>query len=303
MILENLPTYIQEKHPQIYCVQVISQNNQIFSYDKKRYLTAKRTIRSITKSVTGSLVGICFQKGYLTSPDQPIAPFFPEIMSVSKNNYLADITLKHLLTMTSGVDCSERATHGFFKSRNWVEFFLSRPAKYRPGQKFMYSSAGSHLLSAIIEKASGQKTEILAQQALFTPLGIQAYDWPEDHQGVNHGGFGLKLSPQDLVKIGQLYMQKGNWQGQQILPVDYIEAATKQQNSGGFPEKDGYGYQWWIGKNSETAYYYAAGMGGQYIFIVPDLKLVTVITANSRRPNLSHKKIFTDLIFPELLSQ
>ena len=240
------------------------------------------------------MIGIALEKGYLEGVNQNIMSFFPEYKSEHPWSQINDVSIKHLLTMSSGIDCYEGATNGFFKSDNWIKFFLEQPSKTILGRAFNYSSPSSHVLSGIVVKATGYRTEDFAKKYLFDPLGILKYEWPADAQNINHGGFGLKLAPNSITKLGQLYLNKGCWKGEQILSSKYILGATRKHTSGGFPEKDGYGYQWWVSEKEGISYYYAAGLGGQYLFIIPEANTIVTITSNSRRPHIENKRIFID---------
>ena len=142
-----------------------------------------------------------------------------------------------------------------------------------------------------------------AKVHLFDPLQITQSQWSHDKQGYYHGGFGLDLAPSSITKIGQLYLDKGLVSGSRLLSEAYITEVTSVQAIGGFPENDQYGYHWWLGSAHGIHYYYAAGLGGQYLFVVPSVELVVTITSDARHPHIENKKIFTDIILPKYGSE
>lgn len=300
--MDSLQQTIESHYPHIYTVSVCHAGEVVFEFARPGYKHKVRTVRSVTKSIISTLYGIAIQQGYLNSLDEPVLPYFPEYRSGKVDANAGKITIRHLLTMTSGLDCSDRQPKGYFRSKNWVRFYLERPVKYEPGTRFQYSSAGSHVLSALLYKLTSLNVHDFARRHLFMPLGITRSQWSHDQQGYYHGGFGLDLSSASLSKIGQLYLDGGAINGNQIMSPAFLSEATQKQVSGGFPESDGYGYHWWTGSAHNLNYYYAAGLGGQYIFTVPELNLLTVITSESRRPHLENKKVFTDLILPRYIA-
>ncbi|WP_255395945.1 serine hydrolase [Motiliproteus sp. MSK22-1] len=173
----------------------------------------------------------------------------------------------------------------------------------QPGTRFRYSSAGSHLLSALLYKLTGLNVLDYAKTHLFHPLGISKVKWSFDKQGHYHGGFGLDLAPESITRIGQLYLDKGNHKGTVLLPESYIREATSIHSTGGFPERDNYGYHWWVSSMNGFNFHYAAGLGGQYLFVVPTLDLLVTITSNSRQPHIENKALFTGSILPYYASK
>lgn len=239
-------------------------------------------IASCTKSFSGALIGIAIDQGLIPSVDIKISEYFPQIAD-SDDALKKDITLEHLLTQTSGIEWNEwngGTTFGEMRrSENWVDFVLEKPMAAEPGSTFNYSTGGSHLLSAIIQEASGMTEFEFAKEYLFKPLGMDSVTWAEDPQGISDGGNGIGMNTRDAAKFGQLFLNGGNWKGQQIIPEKWVEDSVKIQfeRSG---QNGSYGYQWWIRPFGEGNYdtYFAMGHGGHYIFVVPELELVTVMT-------------------------
>jgi CubicO group peptidase (beta-lactamase class C family) len=240
---------------------------------------------SCGKSFTGALVGIAIHEGYIEDVDQKVADFFPDHAAFQSDPLKQAMTVEHLLTMTSGLDWPESAAsysssrnimNQMMRSQDWVQFVLDRPMAAAPGTTFNYSSGASHLLSAIIQEATGIGTLSFARTHLFEPLGISRVYWPSDPQGIAFGAGGLRLTPRDMAKFGQLYLQGGVWGGKQIVPEEWVEASiTQQVNAHGAASY--YGYQWWV-RGSGT--YAAQGYRGKRIFVIPDLEMVVVFTAD-----------------------
>ncbi len=297
--MSTLQETIKISYPHVFTTSIQKSGESIFSYYKKGHNQKVRATKSLTKSVLVTLYGIALHKGYLKSLDQKIISFFPEYQTSKLSKDIGKVSIAHLLSMTSGIDCSDRQAKGFFRSENWTKHYIERPILYEPGSKFSYSSASSHLLSALLYKITALNVYDFAKVHLFGPLQITQSQWSHDKQGYYHGGFGLDLAPSSISKIGQLYLDKGVFSGLRLLSEAYITEVTSPQAEGGFPENDQYGYHWWIGSTGEIDYYYAAGLGGQYLFIVPSRDLAVTITSDARRPHIENKKIFTDLILPE----
>ena len=296
--MDFLEKTIKSSYPHIFTTTIQMSEKLVFEYYKRGHKNKIRTTRSITKSVLSTLYGIALQRGYFTNLDEKVISYFPEYKSSKLDSNIGKVSIRHLLSMTSGIDCSDRQPKGFFKSKNWIQFYIERPIKHEPGAKFSYSSASSHLLSALLYKITSLNVYDFAKANLFGPLGISESKWAYDQQGHYHGGFGLDLSASSITKLGQLYLNGGKVSNIRLLPEEYILEATSQQAAGGFPENDKYGYHWWLGSTRSTNYYYAAGLGGQYLFIVPDHDLLVTITSDSRRPHIENKAIFTDIILP-----
>lgn len=262
-------------------------------------------VRSVTKSVVGTLVGMAIADGKIAGLDQTVGQLLPGRLPPEADPRLATVTVKQLLTMTSGLAGDPSGEDAMWASPDWVRQILGQQLITRPGSHFTYSSAGSHLLSAIVSTAVGQPTLDYARAKLFTPLGIDtggAYQpvlrndldaatldaykrasvaWPVDPQGYHYGGAFLKLPARDLAKLGYLYLHQGRWDGRQLIPADYVAAATTEASA-----SSGYGFQWWVGMDGRHRTFRAEGLGGQFIYVVPDLDLVTVVTnAPEEGPN------------------
>lgn len=187
-------------------------------------------VASVTKSVTSTVVGIAIDRGLLEL-EQPVLPLFPEVAPELPSDMRADIELQHLLSMTSGFDCGyepgERELHDMIASDDHVKYALNLPMKVAPGTEFSYCSCGSHLLSAIITKVTGVSALDFAREHLFAPLDIEDVTWPSDPQGITRGWGSLQLHPRDMAKVGQLFLNRGNWNGTQVVSVDWVDKATR----------------------------------------------------------------------------
>ncbi|MES9684976.1 serine hydrolase, partial [Gottfriedia acidiceleris] len=199
-----------------------------------------------------------------------------------------DITIEHLLTMTPGYDWQEWGEWGgrpfpMINSKDWIQYVLEKEMVNKPGEKMIYDSGASQVLSAIIQMVTNEKLSIFAKRMLFDPLGIKEFIWHEDSKGINIGGFGLSLTADDLLKIGILMMQKGKWNNKQIISSEWIEKSTKAKYHT-YPHVGSYAYHWWVLVNNElkdldSTIYFAMGYGGQFIFISPKNQFVAVFTS------------------------
>lgn len=184
--------------------------------------TSRQQLYSCTKSFISALIGIAIQEGAIRSVDEPVLSFFPEYKVAHRSKQKERLTIAHLLSMTSGLEWSEGAPYTsddlgqMVRRDNWVQYILDRPMAHEPGTVFQYNSGNSHLLSAILQKATGQTALAYAQEHLFGPLGLEEVSWQSDPQGISIGGWGLSLTPHDMAKFGYLYLQRGVWGGTAI---------------------------------------------------------------------------------------
>jgi CubicO group peptidase (beta-lactamase class C family) len=191
--------------------------------------------------------------------------------------------------MTSGLDWPEGdPIYGqMVRSPDWVRFVLDRPMVEEPGKRFDYCSGCSHVLSAIVQETSGMSTLEFARTYFFKPLGISNVVWQSDPKGIVNGGWGLQLAPRDMAKLGYLYLNQGVWDGWQVVPADWVRTSVEKHVGTG--EELDYGYQWWVYPALNA--YTARGRGGQLIFVIPNLDMVVVFTAN-----VSDDKVLFELI-------
>jgi CubicO group peptidase (beta-lactamase class C family) len=273
---------------------IIEQGDKrVFEYVKNKKVQVKPTkVYSITKSIVSILIGMLVDKGMINNIHIPISEYFPEITTFNEP-WKREITIHHLLTMTSGLKVVE-----FQGSKNWVKTILDQPSLYEPGTTFQYNSGDSHLLSAIIKKVSGMPTADFAEKNLFGPLGINKFIWVADPQGTHGGGFSLSLNLEDMLKIGTLLRNKGNYSSKQIVSAQWIIAssATNKQVESTPNGNYGYGYQLWtyegVQADKPIEYYYASGLFGQYIFIVPNLEIVAVVKSQLQQDYQSLPRVY-----------
>ncbi len=240
-------------------------------------------VRSVTKSVVSTLIGIALADGDLESLDQTIGDLIPDRIPADADPRTAGITVRSLLTMTSGLDWSAYSDYpDLIASDDWVTLTLSQPVVAEQGTTYVYNSGGSHLLSVIVTEVTGQDTAEFAQERLFDPLGIVPGKWERSPQDEATGGFGLHLTARDMAKLGRLYLDEGRWEGEQIVPADYVAEAITYQSAGDSTGGVPYGYQWWVTEVYGYPVAFALGYGGQFIYLVPDLDLV-VVAGISRR--------------------
>ena len=263
-------------------------------------------IASVTKSVTSALVGIAIEQGYIKNVHQPLSSLLPDSNVANLDEAKKAITLENFLTLTTGLDCSDnRDVPLMLASTNWVDFTLSLPMATKPGTQFNYCTDAVHVLSAILQKATGMSTRELANKTLFAPIGIGPIPeerWPSDPQGVTHGGEGLILTPQEMAKFGYLMLNHGKWDGKTIIPANWVSASTKKH----IPkdEKNGYGYLWTISPDGK--YYSALGLAGQHIFVFPNKNMVVVFTSDLPLGNnadlIPLEKLLNQYILPAVKS-
>lgn len=280
--LDALDEHIRATHSQIYSFLIAQHGRLLFErYYQGRGPNDPANIRSVTKSILSALVGIAVEHGYIAGLDQPLAGLLSAFPAHDPDRRKREITVRHLLTMTSGLAWNEWDDYEpWLNSDNWAAFALNLPLAAPPGAHFNYNSGAFHLLSVLIAEASGQNTRQFARRHLFAPLGIAEGDWPVDPQGHPHGSSELRLTPREMAKFGYLYQQGGRWEGAAVVPAAYVAATGREQSGGGFPEEAAYGLGWWVTSTCGYPACFAAGYGGQYIYVVPALEAVAVITAN-----------------------
>lgn len=242
---------------------------------------------SVTKSVLALTVGIALDRGCLRSLDQTIGELLgPATVSDPQK---AAITIRHLLTMSSGLDFPEMSFYGTGSSlyQAWVTapdqvaWVLARPMTAAPGARFEYGSGTIHLASVALTRACGMRTDELADSDLFGPLGLAPRRWEVDHQGYSNGGAGLYLTARDMQALGHLVLNGGAHQGRQVVSGPYVAAMTSRQiATGSGMATPHYGFGWWVGQTGDGATFALAnGWGGQFILVVPAKRLVVTTAA------------------------
>jgi CubicO group peptidase (beta-lactamase class C family) len=232
---------------------------------------------SLSKSFTSTAVGLAVEEGKL-SIDDTVLSFFPEASPQVPSANLKAMRVRDLLTMSTG----HQEEVNLKEASDWILAFLEHPVPHKPGTHFKYNTPATFMQSAIVQKVTGQTVLDYLTPRLFEPLGIPNPKWNENPQGITLGGYGLYLRTEDIAKFGQLYLQKGVWQGKRLLPADWVELATsKQVSNGSDPTKDwdqGYGFQFWRCRHGA---YRGDGKDGQFCIVMPEQDAVIAITANT----------------------
>lgn len=237
---------------------------------------------SATKSIMGTLIGVLIQDGLLESVDVPIVDLFPDRTIANLDERKAAITVADLMEMASGLQSNDMvakqldlpATSELMeKSDDWVQFALDLPIAADPGTQWNYSNTAPMILSGLVTELTGKSAAEYAEEKLFTPLGISNYRWDSNADGLNTGASGLYLTPRDMAKIGYLFLHNGEWDGQQIIPSDYAQAAIGNRINTPW-DGTNYGYFWW--RIEDINFSFALGHAGQYIMIMPDKDLIVV---------------------------
>lgn len=264
----------------------------------------QHTVYSCTKSVVSALIGIAIDRGYIESVEQPVLELLPGQSAAHLDGDKARMSLEHLLTMSTGLDCRDSYLYGWRglremrQSQDWVQFVLDLPMAVPPGSTFEYCNGASLLLSAILQQATDVNALAFAQDHLFKPLGISGVTWPTNPQGVTIGYSELHMTPHDMAKIGHLYLNKGQWDGVQVVPAAWVEASTRKHIPATL--QDGYGYQWWT---DDSGYYMALGYAGQFIFVVPKADLVVVFTSHLEDEDFyAPQRLLDEYIIPAVRS-
>jgi CubicO group peptidase (beta-lactamase class C family) len=249
------------------------------------------TMQSVSKSVTAALVGIAIGRGELPAVSTEVVPMFDGFRPSDTDTRRTEMTLEHVLTMTTGIKWDEstvtytdpaNSCANMEKSRDWIQFVLDQPMADAPGAKFVYNSGATELLSYLIKKGTGKQAHEYAAEHLFGPLGITDTYWKTTPTGLADTEGGLYLSARDLAKIGYLYLHDGVWDGRRLLPEGWVQASTspKVDTRPGVERSRKYGYQWWVlpyGTAGRHAYA-ALGYGGQRLIVVPEHDLIAVFT-------------------------
>jgi CubicO group peptidase (beta-lactamase class C family) len=253
-------------------------------------------LASLSKSFNATAVGLAIQDGKLSLED-PVLKFFPADAPANPSDNLKAMKVRDLLTMSCGHDTEPKAVGGSPS----VKQFLAHPVVHKPGTHFQYNTMGSYTLSAIVTKTTGQTTLEYLKPRLFEPLGIESPQWGSSPEGNSLGGYGLQLCTEDIAKFGQLYLQKGKWNGKQLVPQEWTAQATRKQvpnemeshSKIGPDWKEGYGFQFWRCRHNA---FRGDGAGGQLCVVIPDQDAVVAITAQTGNFNGEMNAIWDNLL-------
>jgi CubicO group peptidase (beta-lactamase class C family) len=242
-------------------------------------------IKSASKSVVSALVGIAIDKGILEGADQRIAPLLASELPENGDPRLRDITIGHLLSMQAGLGRTSGANYGrWVSSRNWVRAALAMPFDDEPGGAMLYSTGSTHLLSAILTRATGRSTLELARDWLGPQEGFSIAGWDRDPQGIYLGGNQMAMTPRSLLAFGEIYRTGGLARdGERLLSADWIEQSFQPRTASRFTG-DGYGYGWFTRRIAGAEIFYGWGYGGQMIYVVPELELTVAMTSDENAP-------------------
>jgi CubicO group peptidase (beta-lactamase class C family) len=261
-------------------------------------------IKSASKSIISTLVGIAIQRGLIKSIDEPIKTYFPELAK-DADRRKQEITIEDLLTMRSGLASTSGRNYGaWVQSGNWVRTVLAKPLVSEPGSDMEYSTGSSHLLSAILTRVAGTSTWQFAQEALARPMGLSLARWPQDPQGIYFGGNEMLLTPKQMLAIGELYLRRGQANGRQIVPASWVDDSCVPRTTSAYDSDRRYGYGWWIQTFDGGTACFAWGYGGQYIFVFRELDLVVTATSSTAvsEERRGHRRRLFDLIEEHVLA-
>lgn len=265
------------------------------------------SIYSCTKSILSALIGIALERGEIGSLEDAALDYFDDIQLTDDDPRKREIRIRHLLTMTPGFDWPEfdKPYWAMKRTGDWIRYVWERPIGHVPGEVFTYNSGGSHLLAAILRKATGQSVYDYADHHLFRKLGFRKPRWNES-AGVHEGGAGMHMTSRDMARFGLLYLNGGRWADEQVVPESWVLESLKPHHKGFShyepPIFGAYGYHWWVSPQTHNGHidcHFAKGYGGQYIFIVPELQLVAALR---KEPTDKSEAIFAKkLLFEHLL--
>lgn len=299
--LSGLIRDLQSDSRRIHGLLIVKNNKLIVeSYFDGWHRNRFQSMRSASKSIASTLVGIAIDKGFIAGIDQSVLDFFPEYADLRTPDK-DKIQLQHVLSMTAGLRWEQdlfppedprNDEHQLEESGDGFRYLLEKKVVSTPGKNFKYNSGCSDLLLGIVDHTAKIPADKFAEDYLFKPLGIESYGWRKNKNGYPNGGYGLHMYPRDIIKVGQMFLDSGKWRGNQIVSSSWVKQATKEYISLGAGV--GYGFQWWIWNEKIgeriVRRYQAQGMGGQIICVVPEFNAVIVMTganfdnAHSQRP-------------------
>lgn len=239
-------------------------------------------VKSVSKTILSALIGVAIDEGHIVGLDQPIADFLGDYYESIDDPRKASITVGDLLSMRSGLETTSFYNYGaWVSSSDWLKFALDRPLVAEPGTRLVYSTGSTHLLSAILTRATGRSSYRFAVEALTRPLGFELSAWDRDPSGIYFGGNNMAFTPGQLLAFGEMYLNGGRHGDRQVIPEGWVALTTTPQVES--PRERGryYGYGWWVRYSAGFRTPYAWGYGGQFVMLVPELDLVAVTTSMS----------------------
>ncbi len=302
-MVSEVITFIEQDEHDDFRSLVVARNGSLVAehYFNGHGPDSLQDMRSAGKSVTSALVGIPVAEGYISDVDALVLPIFPSYSPVAHDGVEKQaITIRHLLTMTSGIeaDADNPLSPGYETrmevAEDWVRFVLDLPMTRSPGTGWTYSSASSFLAGAAVEETSGQSLAMFAEKWLFGPLDIESYHWAQTPTGRTVGQGNLSLRARDMAKFGQLYLDGGRWKGQQIIPEAWISSSIEALYPVPWENYDGYGYAWYTHAlqidSRAFRYFFASGNGGNKIYVFPDEQMVVVTQSAAYNTNYGQQR-------------
>lgn len=238
-------------------------------------------VHSASKSILSALIGIAIHEGYIDDVNQKISDFLPKSYFEGKNESKKELTIKHLLTMSAGLAWRENNTeYKIEKKEDWIKAIIDKKQIADPGKQFNYSTGLTHIMSAVLTNATGMDLHSFGEKYLFEKLGISVEYWGKDPQGYYSGGCNFFITPRELAKFGQMYLDNGKWESEQIIPQNWVLESFKQWMNTG---DDGwqYGFCWWLNEIYGYEIKTAWGYSGQMIHVIPELDLLVVMTTKT----------------------
>ncbi|WP_165583436.1 serine hydrolase domain-containing protein [Aquimarina atlantica] len=305
--LTHVHSVLIAKEEKLIYENYFSSHNQDISHDQ----------RSASKSISSAMIGIAIDHNILPGVNQSIYNYIPKPYQYTKDSTKSKITIAHLLTMSSGIDAidfgidrkSIASENNYQPTQDWLKTVLEAPMVYQPGDVSNYGSANPYLLGVILGNTITEPLELFMDQKLFEPLGISNYIIQNNEKGTPYFGGGMYLTPRDMLKFGQLYLNKGVWKGNRIISEKWVEESFKKHHIlANTKDKNEYGYLWWhktyTVKGKKIKSIEARGAGGQYIFVIPELNLVAAITSGNYRNGRywQPEKIMENYILPAVIN-
>jgi CubicO group peptidase (beta-lactamase class C family) len=314
--LSELDKELSSRYSGIKGMVVVSKGYIVFErYNRDFGPDDSHNVASVTKSVISALIGIAIDSGYIESVNQKVLDFFPDYIP-AKNDFLKrTVTIKDLLTMTAPFAWKTRNMRyepldKLRRQRDWVTFILDLMGRGGQPGEFQYCTAGPHLLSAIISGATGKCAREFANEYLFRPAGMREIPdrsmksfgpddvfgknvegWIKDPNGITTGGWGLTLTPRDMVRFGFLYLNGGFWNDKQVISKEWVDESTAMNSNG-------YGYLWWLGEENDLFSFSALGAGGNVISCIPEKDLVVAIASEIVRKPRDPRWLIENYILP-----
>jgi CubicO group peptidase (beta-lactamase class C family) len=251
-------------------------------------------IMSVSKSMLSAIAGLVFDGPYDLDLEDKMLDYFPQYNREGLDPRKQDISIEHLLTMCMGIEGESHNNYSVYRelyqSENWIRSTIEYPLSFDPGERMRYNTFITHLLSGVINEATGQATDKFAHSNLFAPMGIDIDYWEKDPQGICFGGNSMHVTPREMAVFGLLYLQNGKLHGKQIIPRTWVERSLSPSTDFNHPNEWGswknynYAYLWWLGQFSGYNSFMGYGYGGQFVIVFPDLNLIVVTTAKNEVP-------------------